>query len=314
MNNFKLSQNSLLEWYKTYGRHTLPWRNTDNMYHIYLSEIMLQQTQVGRVLEEYYPQFLVKYPTLMSLANANQDDVISTWSGLGYYSRARNLHKTAILCPESLPKTEKELMELPGIGRYTASAICSFGHSQNIPVVDTNIARVIKRFFSLLEPKEATIWSHAAEFVNAKESRHHNLALMDLGSLTCLPKNPLCTECPLKKECQGKSSPELYTKTKKKEYEFLELFYGVYIKDEKIALQVSKERMYKDMYVLPSVEPLEDDLLGSFKHAYTKYRLKVNLYRVEELDEEVIWVELDKLALSPISSLTKKAEKFFKDL
>ena len=185
MNNFKLSQNKLQEWYVNHGRHDLPWRNTDNMYHIYLSEIMLQQTQVSRVLEEYYPQFLEKYPTLMSLASAPQEDVLSAWSGLGYYSRARNLHKTAIACPESLPKTQEELMKLPGIGRYTASAICSFGHEQNIPVVDTNIARVIKRFFSLLEPKEVTLWSHAKEFVNNNESRHHNLALMDLGSLVC---------------------------------------------------------------------------------------------------------------------------------
>ncbi|MBT5935190.1 A/G-specific adenine glycosylase [Sulfurimonas sp.] len=314
MNNFKLSQNKLQEWYVNHGRHDLPWRNTDNMYHIYLSEIMLQQTQVSRVLEEYYPQFLEKYPTLMSLASAPQEDVLSAWSGLGYYSRARNLHKTAIACPESLPKTQEELMKLPGIGRYTASAICSFGHEQNIPVVDTNIARVIKRFFSLLEPKEVTLWSHAKEFVNNNESRHHNLALMDLGSLVCLPKNPLCQECPLEKKCLGKSSPELYTQTKKKEYEFLELFYGVYIKNGKIALQVSTKKMYKDMYVLPSVEPIEEDLIGSFKHAYTKYRLKVNLYRVEEVNEEVIWIDVEKLALSPISSLTKKAEKFFKDL
>ena len=281
------------------------------MYHIYLSEIMLQQTQVNRVRDEYYPQFLKKFPTLQVLADAKQDDVLSAWSGLGYYSRARNLHKTAQATPFSLPNTQEELIKLPGIGKYTASAICSFGHNQNIPVVDTNIARVIKRFFALLNPADKLIWLNAANFVNHQDSRHHNLALMDLGSLICLPKNPKCSECPLTKECQGKNEAELYTQTKKKEYESLELFYGVLIKENKIALQVSRERMYKDMLILPAVEPIEEHHLGEFKHAYTKYRLSVNLYAIEELDGEIVWIDLDKFNEAPISSLTKKAQKFF---
>ncbi|MEA3227810.1 MAG: A/G-specific adenine glycosylase [Campylobacterota bacterium] len=304
-------QKTLLQWYKKYGRHDLPWRNTENMYHIYLSEIMLQQTQVNRVRDEYYPQFLEKFPSLKILANANQDEVLSAWSGLGYYSRARNLHKTAILHPTSLPTTQEELLQLPGIGRYTASAICSFGHNQNIPVVDTNIARVIKRVFALLNSNDISIWNHATQFVNEKEPRHHNLALMDLGSLICSPKNPKCEECPFQKECLGKEEPELYTQTKKKEYISMELFYGVYIKNNKIALKISQEKMYKDMLVLPSIEPIEENFLGKFKHSYTKYRLSVNLYQVEELDEELTWIDLESFTSAPISSLTKKAQKFF---
>ncbi len=311
MNIFKNPQKKLLQWYKTYGRHDLPWRNTDNMYHIYLSEIMLQQTQVNRVRDEYYPQFLEKFPTLKTLANAQQDDVLAAWSGLGYYSRARNLHKTALASQDGLPNTQEELIKLPGIGKYTASAICSFGHEQNIPVVDTNIARVMKRFFALLNPKDATVWKNATDFVNARDPRHHNLALMDLGSLICLPKNPKCEECPLQEECKGKNEPELYTQTKKKEYESLELFYGVFIQNNQIALKISTERMYKDMLVLPTVDPIEDDFLGEFKHSYTKYRLSVNLYKIEELEGEIVWIDLDKLKSSPISSLTKKAQKFF---
>ena len=272
---------------------------------------MLQQTQVNRVRDEYYPQFLAKFPTLKALANATQDDVLAAWSGLGYYSRARNLQKAAQSVDNKLPTTQEELIKLPGIGRYTASAICSFGHNQNIPVVDTNIARVIKRYFALLNPKDATIWQHANEFVNTKDPRHHNLALMDLGSLVCLPKNPKCKECPLLTECQGKNKPELYTKTKKKEYESLELFYGVLIKDNKIALKVSTERMYKDMLILPTVDPIEENYLGNFKHSYTKYRLSVNLYKVEVLEGEIVWIDLNQLEHAPISSLTKKAQKFF---
>ncbi len=301
----------LLDWYETYGRHELPWRNTKNLYEIYLSEIMLQQTQVNRVRDEYYPDFLKKFPTLKALAKAPQDEVLSAWSGLGYYSRARNLQKTAQLISECLPCTQEELIKLPGIGKYTASAICSFGLHQSIPVVDTNIARVLKRFFALLNPNEKLLWENAATFVNSKVPREHNLALMDLGSLICLPKNPKCSECPLQVECKGKNEPELYTQSKKMLYEALELFYGVCIKENKIALQTSTEKMYKDMLILPSVDPIETDFLGSFKHSYTKYRLTVNLYKMEELQGEVTWVDLHALENAPISSLTKKARKFF---
>jgi len=311
MRLYKNPQKRLLTWYETYGRHELPWRNSDDMYHIYLSEIMLQQTQVNRVRDEYYPQFLEKFPSLEALANAEQDEVLSAWSGLGYYSRARNLHKTAIESPLSLPQTQEELLKLPGIGKYTASAICSFGHNQNIPVVDTNIARVIKRYFALFNPKDATIWQNATTFVNASYPRHHNLALMDLGSLVCLPKKPKCEECPLLKECLGKDEPELYTKTEKKEYISQELFFGVWIKENKIALKVSTQRMYKDMLILPSVDPIEENFLGEFKHSYTKYRLSVKLYEVDEMEDNIVWVNLSELDNAPISSLIKKAQNFF---
>jgi A/G-specific adenine glycosylase len=303
---------ALLEWYNKKGRHDLLWRNTQELYHIYLSEIMLQQTQVKRVEEEYYPQFLEKFPTLKDLAKADLDAVLSAWSGLGYYRRAKNLHATAQLCPDGLPNTQEELLKLPGIGRYTASALCSFGLSQDIPVVDTNIARVLKRFFALLEVSDTQVWKYAEIFLNHELPRSHNLALMDLGSLVCTPKNPLCDQCPLKGWCQGRDTPELYTQVKKKASIAMDLFFGVYIKNNKIALEVSQENMYKDMLVLPSVEPIEEHFLGSYKHAYTKYRLRVHLYRVEQMQRDnLIWVDLECCDTLPISSLTKKAWKFF---
>lgn len=307
----KKIQGRLLEWYEVHGRHELPWRLTDNLYHVYLSEIMLQQTQVNRVRDEYYPQFLAKFPTLESLANAHQDDVLAAWSGLGYYSRARNLHKTAKLTQNGLPQTTMELMALPGIGEYTASAVCSFGLSQNVAVVDTNIARVIKRHFALLEPKVKTLSKQAEVFVNAKHPRSHNLALMDLGSLICLPKNPKCKECPLEDSCLGKNEPEIYTKTKKTIYENMELFLGVCIKNGEIALETSTQKMYKDMLVLPNVEPIEEDFIAEFKHSYTKYKITVKLYRIQEINQDAKWIDLEELNTAPISSLTKKAKKFF---
>ncbi|MFT7861084.1 MAG: A/G-specific adenine glycosylase [Sulfurimonas sp.] len=304
------NREKLLEWYESVGRHSLAWRNTDDIYHIYLSEIMLQQTQVNRVHEEYYPQFLERFPTLEKLSQAPLDEVLSAWSGLGYYSRARNLHKTAQLAKKGLPKSEKELLKLPGIGRYTASAICSFGYKQSVPVVDTNIARVLKRFFALVDAKEAVIWEKAQKLLNVQKAREHNLALMDLGSMICLPKNPKCAECPLADECMGKDQPELYTATKKKEYEALDLFYALWVKDGKIALKLSNGPMYKNMLELPSVDPIEERFIGKFKHSYTKYRLSVHLYRIENSTDEIEWFDLHKIESAPISSLTKKALRF----
>jgi len=301
-------KNNLLEWYANTGRHTLPWRNTNNIYHIYVSEIMLQQTQVSRVQEEYYPRFLDKYPTIQMLAAAPLDEVLATWSGLGYYSRARNLHLSAKECRDGLPKDYKELLLLKGIGRYTASAICSFGYQQIIPVVDTNIARVIRRFFTLTSKNEAIVWEKAELLLNHIEPKKHNLALMDLGSLICTPKNPKCQICPLFKGCLGKDNAEIYTKTIKKEYENLELFYGIWIKNNKIALVKSNGTMYKKMLELPTVEPIDENFIRSFKHSYTKYRLTVSLYLIDDYSlNDLIWLDLDKLDELPISSLTKKA-------
>ena len=303
------SQNSLLNWYERDARSELPWRKTSDIYHIYLSEIMLQQTQVSRVEAEYYPRFLKRFPTLQSLSQASLDEVFSLWSGLGYYRRAKNLHATAQLCPDELPKTPSELEKLPGIGRYTASAICSFGYKQNVSVVDTNIARVLARFFAKVDIKDKELWNLADSFLNVQSSTEHNLALMDLGALVCTPKNPKCEECPLLSECAGKDDPALYYKKKKVIYVDKELHQGVCIENNCIAMLKSKEGMYKDMLELPSLEAHrhEDTCIGTFKHSVTHFRLKVFVYLIEGLSEDVTWVALDSVANAPISSLTQKA-------
>jgi len=304
---------NLLFWYKKYGRDHLPWRNTNDIYHIYISEIMLQQTQVNRVMSEFYPNFLEKFPTLEILANANIDDVLASWSGLGYYSRARNIHKTANICPKELPNTMQELLKLPGIGRYTASAICSFGYNQKVSVVDTNIARVLKRYCGHIEVKDEVVWNSAEKLLNHKKPRSHNLALMDLGSMICTPTNPKCDECPLEANCIGKQNPELYTKKKKTSYEAMDLFFAICIKDNKIALQKTTGSMYKEMLELPTTDPIDENFIYSFKHSYTKYRLSVHLYSVETLlHDGIIWVEMEKINTLPISTLTKKALKKIK--
>ncbi len=311
MQQTKEAQSSLLKWYSQNGRFSLPWRQTSNIYHIYISEIMLQQTQVSRVQEHYYPLFLERYPTIQDLANCDLDDLLAIWSGLGYYSRARNLHKAAQICAkEGFPNSPKEFLKLPGIGKYTASAICSFALNQDISVVDTNIARVLKRLFALQDPKELTIWEHADSFLNHQNPKEHNLALMDLGSLICTPKEPKCQECPLEPFCKGKENPEVYTKSKKVKYESLELFLGVFIKDDKLALVQSKERLYHSLLTLPHIDPIDENFIGKFKHSYTKYRIDVNLYKIEECSDEIIWYDIENLESAPISSLTKKALQF----
>jgi A/G-specific adenine glycosylase len=298
---------NLLVWYERCGRDHLPWRNTDDIYHIYISEIMLQQTQVSRVMSEFYPNFLDKFPTLDILAKSPIDEVLASWSGLGYYSRARNIHKTANECPKKLPNEMSKLLQLPGIGRYTASAICSFGYNQNVSVVDTNIARVLKRYVGLVEVKDEVVWNSADKLLNHKEPRSHNLALMDLGSMICTPTKPKCDECPLSFNCIGKEDPELYTKKKKTIYESMDLFFAIFIKDNKIALKKSTGKMYKGMLVLPSTDPIDANLITTYKHSYTKYRLSVNLYKVEELeDDKIIWVNIEEIDTLPISTLTKK--------
>ena len=298
---------NLLSWYEKKGRNHLPWRNTNDIYHIYISEIMLQQTQVNRVMTEFYPNFLEKFPTLEILANSPIEVVLASWSGLGYYSRARNIHKTANECPNQLPNEMKELLKLPGIGRYTASAICSFGYNQNVSVVDTNISRVLKRYCGLVEVKDEVVWSSADKLLNHENSRSHNLALMDLGSMICTPTNPKCGECPLEDNCQGKNEPELYTKKKKTVYEAMDLFFAICIKDNKIALTKSNGKMYKGMLVLPTCDPIDENLLTTYKHSYTKYKLTVHLYKADELvEDEIIWANLEDIDTLPISTLTKK--------
>ena len=308
MQDIKQFHKNLLHWYDIEGRDHLPWRQTRNIYHIYISEIMLQQTQVNRVMNEFYPNFLEKYPNLEILSKTPIENVLASWSGLGYYSRARNIHKTANECPVKLPENMSELLKLPGIGRYTASAICSFGYEQNVSVVDTNISRVLKRYCGLVDVKDEVVWSSADALLNNKEPRSHNLALMDLGSMVCTPTNPECKRCPLEQTCIGKENPELYTKKKKTVYEAKDLFFGICIKDKKIALKKATGNMYKGMLEFPSTMPIKENFLTTYKHSYTKYRLSVYLYKVDELeDQELIWARSDEFDTLPLSTLSKKA-------
>ncbi|MBD3841111.1 MAG: A/G-specific adenine glycosylase [Campylobacterales bacterium] len=305
--DFRFVHQKLLQWFESFGRHDLPWRDPKDVYHVYLSEVMLQQTQVHRVQEHYYPYFLEKYPTLKDLAQSQIEDLLASWSGLGYYSRARNMHKTANLCIDGVPDDMKMLQKLPGIGKYTASAICNFGFKQCVSVVDTNISRVIRRYFTLVDVSDSTVWNYADTFLNKQDATSHNLALMDLGAMVCTPLNPKCFLCPLVDSCDGKNDPTLYTIKKKTQYESMELYFGVHIQNGTIAVEASTQKLYNGLLTLPQIDPIDEDFIATFKHSYTKYKIDVKLYKTTYVPDEVKWIDIQKLKHMNISSLTKKA-------
>jgi A/G-specific adenine glycosylase len=203
---------TVIRWQKVHGRHDLPWQNTTDPYRIWLSEIMLQQTQVAAVIG-YYARFLQRFPDVQALARAPQQAVMESWSGLGYYSRARNLHKAAqIIVREHggvFPQTQEALQELPGIGRSTAAAIAAFAFGQRAAICDGNVKRVLARVYGVEgfagAPKvERELWALAESLLPATNIERYTQGLMDLGATLCTRK-PLCqqdaTRCPLSEAC-----------------------------------------------------------------------------------------------------------------
>lgn len=202
----KLFIRKLLAWYRRAGRD-LPWRGTRNPYAVLVSEFMLQQTQVSRVLN-YYPRFLKRFPTIDALARSRRAAVMEVWDGLGYYARARNLHALAKEVTRrhdgTLPEDPEELRTLPGVGRYTAGAVACFAYEKPVPAVDTNVKRVLKRAFLGAGNTERDVWALAETLVpkQGKRAWEFNQALMELGALICPARKPKCPECPVRLECR----------------------------------------------------------------------------------------------------------------
>ncbi|EPR73210.1 A/G-specific adenine glycosylase [Winogradskyella psychrotolerans RS-3] len=198
----------LITWYSDKKRE-LPWRETSNPYYIWLSEIILQQTQVKQGLP-YYDAFVTQYPTIFDLANASETSILKLWQGLGYYSRARNLHFTAKHIVNELdgkfPNTYKDLLKLKGVGDYTASAIASIAFNEVAAVVDGNVYRVLSRYFGIETPINSTLGikefkSLASTLIDHKQPATYNQAIMEFGAIQCKPKNPDCTVCPFQDSC-----------------------------------------------------------------------------------------------------------------
>ncbi|NEX64341.1 A/G-specific adenine glycosylase [Noviherbaspirillum galbum] len=199
----------VIHWQKRHGRHALPWQNTDDAYRIWLSEIMLQQTQVAAVIP-YYERFLERFPDVRALAQASQDEVMAYWSGLGYYSRARNLHRCAQRVVQEyggvFPAEPALLADLPGIGRSTAAAITAFANGTRAAILDGNVKRVFCRVFGVegdpgTKPVEDMLWKRAEALLPQSGMQAYTQGLMDLGATVCVRGNPLCSACPLAARC-----------------------------------------------------------------------------------------------------------------
>jgi A/G-specific adenine glycosylase len=211
----------VVRWQRRHGRHDLPWQRSTDPYRVWLAEVMLQQTQVATVLD-YYPRFLARFPDLATLAAAPLDDVLALWSGLGYYSRARNLHRCAQVVMAQhggeFPRGSAQLAELPGIGRSTAAAIAAFSFGERAAILDGNVKRVLARAFGIADDLAASageraLWARAdALLPPARDIAAYTQGLMDLGAGVCTRSRPRCDACPLAAECVAhqQGTPERY--------------------------------------------------------------------------------------------------------
>jgi A/G-specific adenine glycosylase len=245
----------IVKWYLE-NRRPLPWRDTLDPYHIWLSEVILQQTRVAQGLP-YYQRFIETFPTVKHLADAEEQKVLRLWQGLGYYSRARNLHKCARVISADyggkFPRTSRELQALPGIGSYTAAAIASFCFGEPVAVVDGNVYRILSRIFGLHQPINSTMGKTAFaelanELITPKQPAHHNQAVMEFGATFCTPLKPRCDECPFQSSCVAYNQnliSQLPVKTPAKKARRRYFFYVVL---EKQGSFLMRKRAAKDIW------------------------------------------------------------------
>lgn len=262
---------SLIQWYLQ-NKRDLPWRNTSEPYHIWLSEIMLQQTRVAQGLP-YFLRFTEAFPTVFDLANADEETVLKLWQGLGYYSRARNLHQTAKYIAFELngefPKSYSELLKLKGIGEYTAAAIASFSYNETVPVVDGNVFRVLSRYFDV-ETDIASAGAKneftqlAATIMPKGQANLFNQAIMEFGALQCMPKSPDCGVCVFNDSClalQKKKVAQLPVKSKKLKVTDRYFNYLVFSdeKDNTIISKRTQKGIWHNLYEFPLLETVSPE-------------------------------------------------------
>lgn len=266
----------LLEWNLGSNNRIMPWKSEKNPYFIWLSEVILQQTRVDQGLS-YYKKFVKKYPTVEKLACAKELDVFKLWEGLGYYNRCRNLMKTATIITEKyngkFPKTYAELLELPGVGPYTAAAISSFAFNAPYSVLDGNVFRVLARFFGVKTPIDTAVgkkyFTKLADVLLPENSAIYNQAIMDFGATVCVPANPNCDDCPLQIKCkayQQNMVASLPVKEKKLIRQDRFFHYLVVESKGKVLLQKRTGKdVWKDLYQFPLVEVERINAKPNFK-------------------------------------------------
>ncbi|QQY11299.1 MAG: A/G-specific adenine glycosylase [Candidatus Xiphinematobacter sp.] len=292
MTQQKMERN-LHAWFRKCGRD-LPWRHTVDPYAILVSEIMLQQTQVGTVLG-YFGRWMERFPDIRTLAEAPEDSVLELWQGLGYYSRARSLHRVARMLAQlpGFPRTPAELECLPGIGEYTAHAIVAFAFDDRVPVVDANVARVLSRLFDYPHPVDTvTGMRHLRMLANSllpvKEGgRLHNSALMELGALICKPRKPLCSQCPLQIGCQTRSPEARPVKRPRIPPQKREDYRAFLCDGKSIWLIRSSERWWVGLWILPTLQRRPSTPCDCVvKFSITRYKVTMRIWRCTVFQED----------------------------
>jgi A/G-specific adenine glycosylase len=299
-------------WFERHQR-ALPWRESYDPYHVWISEIMLQQTRMEVVLGRY-AQFLTRFPTIGALARATEDDVTAAWSGLGYYRRARMLRAGAAAVMSrfggELPSTVEELMTIDGIGRYTAGAIASVAFNECAPIVDGNVARIVARLFATHE----SAWPFAQELVEASRSpREFNQALMEIGALICKPRNPDCGACPLRKSCAAyqQGSVGEFPRVKSKASIAVQIpLYVITDAQGRVLMRRETAKLMQGLFVLPE-KGAKGTKLGTFRHTITNRRIEFVVYTTATGDRRPAtghqWIAPADLARTPHPSFVKKA-------
>jgi A/G-specific adenine glycosylase len=309
---------SLLAWYRKNGRD-LPWRRTTDPYAILVSEFMLQQTQVATVIP-YYREWMRRFPDFAALAAASEGEVLHAWQGLGYYARARNLRATARIVMEKhggrFPKASEAMRELPGIGRYTASAVATFAFNRSTPIVEANIARLLARLSNLQIPIDTSrgresLWHSANELLPSRGARVHNSALMDLGALVCGPR-PHCPVCPVRNLCAGEKPSTLPRKRARPSIKRRTEHHGFSVRRDCVLLEQSQDR-WRGMWMLPRLAkaPAKHKPLHISEFPFTNHRITLAVFpqgaagRSEKSFQR--WFPIDGLATIPLPSPHRRA-------
>ncbi len=315
-------------WFERHGR-PLPWRATIDPYRVLVSELMLQQTQVATVIG-YYHRWLELFPTLRDLANAEESEVLHAWQGLGYYNRARNLHKCAKIIVlewnEIFPSALDELLKLPGLGRYTAGAVASFAFNLPAPIVEANIERAVSRLLNVQAPVDQppggrVLWDFASKYVQGPNPRLLNSALMELGATICLPKKPLCILCPVRSFCAAKDPESLPRKKERQKIEKKTEFHFLALKEGRILLQQNLGKRWHGLWTLPNLAApppsLLDPLPGgmdlpflTLSYPITRFVVQLNVFRREPplmVGEGQEWHRVELLESVPMPSPHRRA-------
>jgi A/G-specific adenine glycosylase len=297
----------LLSWYDR-ERRDLPWRKDRDPYRVWVSEIMLQQTRVAAVIEHYH-EFLRRFPTVKKLAAAREASVLAAWSGLGYYRRARMMHKAAKEIASKrdgkFPQSAVGLRDLPGIGRYTAAAIASIAFDEPVAVVDGNVERVLSRVLGK-NLAHSDVWPAAEEVLDRKRSGDFNQAMMELGATVCVPRQPKCLMCPVSEGCETRG--ELPASEKAKPQQKKEVHYALDCREDAVLLveRGKSESLMPGMWELPRIEGNGVD--GSwlkFRHSITVTNYTVRV-RPGPAGVEGKWIARDRVLTYPLTGLARK--------